>query len=212
MREIHDEGKAPRLTRWVAGGSVAAAITASACCLGPAAAALLGVGGLGATAVLAPWRPWLLGLTVAALAIGFYLAYRRPNSACAEGAVCTTTPAARWTRRLLWSAAALVVLFGAFPYYAPALLRSAAAGPRAATAGSAAAIERVTIPVEGMYCSACPLEVQRALEQVRGVRAVRVTFEPPEAVVEYDAAAVSRDDLVAAINATGYRARPPATR
>lgn len=55
---------------------------------------------------------------------------------------------------------------------------------------------------------ACPLKVQRALEQVPGVRAVRATYEPPQAVIEYDPAVVSRDDLVATINATGYRAGP----
>ncbi len=208
MRKLHrDNSDAQTSTRWAAGGSVAAAITASACCLGPAAATLLGIGGFGAAAALAPWRPWFLGLTAVMLAIGFFLAYRRPKTACAEGTVCATTPAARWNRVLLWSSTALVVAFATFPYYSPAFLGAVGAEPRAAVAASAA-VERVTIPVEGMTCPACPVKVQRALEEVRGVRTVRATYEPPQAVIEYDPAVVSRDDLVATINATGYRAGP----
>jgi len=53
--------------------------------------------------------------------------------------------------------------------------------------GSAlAAAETVTLNVPSMYCSACPITVKKALQQVDGVEKVAVTFEPKEAVVTFD--------------------------
>ncbi len=214
MRKLRERTKvdptstdAQTSTRWAAGGSVVAAVTASACCLGPAAATALGIGGFGAAAALAPWRPWFLALTAVMLGAGFYLAYRRPKGACAEGAACARAPGARWTRRLLWVSAAMTLLFATFPYYSPTLLRAASSGPNAVPM-RAAVVQKVTIPIEGMYCPACAVKVERALRQVPGVRATQVTYRPDQAVVEYDAAVVSREALLAAINATGYRAKP----
>ena len=101
--------------------SLLAAVTASLCCIGPLAAALLGVGSFGAAAVLASWRPYLLGLAFALLAAAFYLTYRRREAACANGA-CQVTSASRSNKVLLWIAAIVITLFAAFPYYSASLL------------------------------------------------------------------------------------------
>ena len=55
---------------------VLSAITASACCLGPAALAAVGLGGLGAGIFLVRYSGWLVGLAVVLLALGWriYLA------------------------------------------------------------------------------------------------------------------------------------------
>jgi mercuric ion transport protein len=46
-------------------GGIGAALVASACCIGPVAFSLIGVGALGASAVkLEPYRPWFIGMTV----------------------------------------------------------------------------------------------------------------------------------------------------
>ena len=60
------------------GGAVAAAIAASACCVGPLLFALLGLGGAGALVALEPYRPLFTAVTVLLLGIGWYLTYRRP--------------------------------------------------------------------------------------------------------------------------------------
>lgn len=97
-------------------GAVAAAVAASACCLGPVLFATIGAGALGAASLrLEPYRPWFLALTVVLLGVAFATTYRREPVACAEG---TCAPSARRiTKAVLWIAAVLVALLATFPYY-----------------------------------------------------------------------------------------------
>ena len=93
--------------------SVVAAGVASACCIGPVAFVLLGVGAFGASlSALEPYRPVLLGLTGVLLGGAFYAAYR-PTS---NGDACSPAPRTR-TRIAVWIAAALAVVLVTFPYY-----------------------------------------------------------------------------------------------
>ena len=54
---------------WLLG--VCSALTAAACCWGPAALALLGLGGVGVGAMLGRAHAWFSGLAVALLAVGW---------------------------------------------------------------------------------------------------------------------------------------------
>jgi mercuric ion transport protein len=96
-----------------AGAAVLAAGVASACCIGPVAFVLLGVGTFGASlSALEPYRPVLLTATALLLAGAFYAAYR-PTSGCD-----TCSPSSRRrTRAAVWLAAALVLALVSFPYY-----------------------------------------------------------------------------------------------
>lgn len=71
--------------------------------------------------------------------------------------------------------------------------------------GSAwAASETVTLSVPSMYCSACPLTVKKALQRVDGVDKVAVSFEPKQAVVTFDNAKTSVDQLRNATANAGF--------
>jgi P-type Cu+ transporter len=69
---------------------------------------------------------------------------------------------------------------------------------------------KVTLPVEGMTCAACQANVQRALTAAPGVSKAAVNLMMHEATVHYDPAATSPENLVAAINDTGYVSHLPA--
>jgi len=66
-------------------GALAAGLAASACCLGPLALAIAGIGGAASALALEPFRPYLLVLTAALLGTAFYLTYLRPTAGCAPG-------------------------------------------------------------------------------------------------------------------------------
>lgn len=66
-------------------------------------------------------------------------------------------------------------------------------------------MNNVTLKVEGMHCSGCASTIQMLLQRKPGVRRVSAYFDSGEARVLYDPAAVSEDDLVAAIEKAGYR-------
>jgi len=96
---------------------IGAAVVASACCIGPVAFSLIGVGALGASAVkLEPYRPWFIGFTVLLVGVAFYGAYRPlPPESCEEG-VCTPH-SRRVARALAWIAAIVAAILIGFPHY-----------------------------------------------------------------------------------------------
>jgi len=98
-------------------GALVAGLTASACCLGPLVLAIVGLGGAASALALAPYRPYLLVLTVGLLGLAFYLTYRRSASACGPGNACEMPRANRLGKTLLWLVTLVVVLAATFPYY-----------------------------------------------------------------------------------------------
>ena len=65
-------------------------------------------------------------------------------------------------------------------------------------------MERITLHISGMMCSACVARVERALTSVPGVSKARVSLASKTAKVAFDEAQASRADLVHAIEAAGY--------
>lgn len=69
---------------------------------------------------------------------------------------------------------------------------------------ASAAIQTVTLDVPGMTCAACPITVKKALSKVDGVLEAKVSWEPRQAVVTYDDARTSPEQLVRATENAGY--------
>ncbi len=108
-------------------GGLITALLASICCIGPVVFAALGVG-VGATGFLAgtagflkvllPYRPGFIVLTLILLAISFYPAYRKPQSAvCAPGEVCAPGATSGANRTVLWVLAVLALVLLLAPYW-----------------------------------------------------------------------------------------------
>jgi Cu+-exporting ATPase len=68
----------------------------------------------------------------------------------------------------------------------------------------------ISFPVTGMTCAACQARVQRALSAEPGVIDASVNLVTRSAAVRYDPAAVTPQDLIEAVRATGYDADLPA--
>ena len=107
-----------------AAGSVLGALAAMSCCIMPLALFALGVSGawIGNLTALAPYQPILIGITLAFLAAGYYLVYRRPAAACADGGTCRRPLQNRIVKAALWVATVMVASAMAFPYLARTLL------------------------------------------------------------------------------------------
>ncbi len=153
-------------TRFAFIGAVVAAVTASLCCILPVVAAVAGIIGFAASEFFARWRPYLLGLTLGLLAVGFYLAYRRRGDACEIGTPCERPSLGSWSRVVLWLITILVIGLAAFPYYSGWVARALAkeSKPAAATSGNSTA--RVGLRIEGMDCGACAALLEKNLSQV----------------------------------------------
>jgi mercuric ion transport protein len=108
----------------VAVGGVLGALAASSCCIVPLVLFTLGISGawIGNLTALTPYQPIFIGVTLAFLATGYYLVYRKPAVACREGETCARPLPRRGVKLALWIATALVAAAIAFPYVARMLL------------------------------------------------------------------------------------------
>ncbi|MGH2570890.1 MAG: mercuric transporter MerT family protein [bacterium] len=184
---------------WLAGGSVLAAIFASACCWLPLLAVLAGAAATGVAAVLWTARPWLLAGSAALLGAGFWMSYRRLPE-CEPGSECAAPvrSARRFHRTMLWIAAAGLVVATLFPNVLGLLPREESFAFASST--------QIQLPVEGMTCAGCERAVERALQAVDGV--VAVSASAADARVVVTTAGSSRPphaEFVAAVAAAGYR-------
>lgn len=69
-----------------------------------------------------------------------------------------------------------------------------------------AAQKTVTLGVPGMTCAACPITVKKAITRVPGVSKTEVDYDQRQAVVTYDDARASVDQIMKATANAGYPA------
>ncbi len=113
-----------RKGRLLASGGILGALASSACCIAPLVLFSLGIGGawIGNLTALYPYKPYFVTVTLLFLAGGFYMAYRKPKTACAPGSYCATPASGRVLKITLWGATLLVVVALFFPYAVPYIL------------------------------------------------------------------------------------------
>jgi Cu+-exporting ATPase len=70
------------------------------------------------------------------------------------------------------------------------------------------ATQHVELPIAGMTCASCANRIERKLNKLDGVTA-SVNYATERAAVDYDAATVQPEHLVAAVEAAGYQAVLP---
>jgi P-type Cu+ transporter len=68
--------------------------------------------------------------------------------------------------------------------------------------------ERVELAIEGMTCASCAARIEKRLNKLEGVSA-SVNFASEHAAVAFDPRVVSVDDLIGAVEKTGYHAALP---
>jgi len=181
--------------KWTIAGSLASAFASSLCCTLPLAAAGLGLGTASLASVFAPWRPLLIVVVAAFLGKGFHDAYK-PLPACGEACGEDCPPKSRRGARIgMWLATALALSLLGIPYVTGSAARS--------TPPDGALVYHV----EGMTCEGCESSVEQAVRSVKGVKSVDASFQDSRAVVELDPKAGRPEDVLAAIEKSGYRAR-----
>ena len=188
-------------------GAVFAAVAASACCILPLLLGAASAGSVGLSAAFAPYRPYLMGLTLLLLGAGFYFTYRPEKAACGPDESCAiekTPGMKRLSKGMLW----LVTLFtlGSMAYPEVTAYRTrvrAASAPTVVLPDKAGA---ATFTVDKMTCAECTLAITDTLKKIPGVFDAKVDFDSKQANVRYDAGRVTTAQLRKAIESTGYPA------
>lgn len=107
----------------------------------------------------------------------------------------------------VWQMAAITIFLGGLivaPVSLPAFCGcSTTCG---VTSAHAAENQTVDLALEGLTCAACKFAVKAALSRLHGVKRVDVRYEERKARVVYDPEKVTPQQLVEAVNNSGYRA------
>ena len=183
---------------------ILSAITASVCCVGPVLLVVLGLGSLGFGAVIGRYHWWFITAAIALLAVA-WRSYLKEAGRC-RTAHCKMAGGKR-TRTALFLVSTIVAVFVGLNLYTYASQTRQTTAVR--TAPRNGLLASVAIPVEGMTCFTCELTVEASLKGLPGVRRVDASAKDAAAYVQYDPVQVRLEDLMTAINKTGYRASRP---
>jgi len=184
-------------------GPLIAGFLASICCVGPLVLGVAGVGSFGLAAAIAPWRPWLLGLTGTLLAVASYFAYRPlPAVECGSDGACPPPISRRGQRISLWVVTVLTLLMVAFPQWSSLV---PAAGARTASTVRGPATHLVTLDIHGMTCADCEPHLEEELDHIPGVVSAKVSYATESGVVR-SSRPVDLNAVTAAVERAGYGA------
>ncbi len=64
-----------------------------------------------------------------------------------------------------------------------------------------------TFKIDGMHCSACAMNIDFDLEDLKGVKSAKTNYAKQKSEVEFDETVVTDDDIIQAISKTGYKAK-----
>lgn len=67
-------------------------------------------------------------------------------------------------------------------------------------------MEHVDLTIEGMHCGACAVGIQMLTSQMDGVQSASVDYEGKKGAFEFDAAKVTKDQIIKGIEELGYKA------
>lgn len=187
----------------LAGAGTLSALTASLCCITPLLALFSGVTGAASTfSWLEPARPYLIGATVLILGFAWYQKFKKspydPNCAC-DGEEKETFIQSKLFLGLI-TLLALTLL--AFPVYSHVFYPAQSAST---PISSDTNIYQLDLEITGMTCTGCEEHVKHAINQLPGILHAQASNQTGKAIVQYDNSLVTKDEIVAAVNGTGYQ-------
>lgn len=186
---------------WIAG--LLTATVASLCCITPVLALFSGATGIASTfSWLEPYRPYLIGLTVAVLAFAWYQKLK-PKKADI-GCVCEEDKLSFWqTKFFLSLVTVLAFLLMAFPKYSHIFYPKAAA--KEIIVVDKNSIQQVKLNIKGMTCEACTETINLALSNVTGVLEYKTDYKTGGSTIKFDNSKTNEQVITKAINETGYK-------
>ncbi len=185
------------------GAGLLAAIASSLCCIAPLIAIVGGVAGTAsAFSWIEPARPFLIGLSVIALGLAFYQAYK---PVAVDDCNCEVPEKKSFlnSKGFLWAITVLSILMFSFPYYSNNFYPPVIVEQRDSDSTKTV---QCTIDIKGMTCAGCESHVQTALLPMNGVTEAKASYKDGNAVIQVDTSKVSISELKMKLEEeTGYK-------
>ncbi len=186
---------------WIAG--VMAAVAASLCCITPVLAVIGGLGGAASSlSWIEPFRPYLIGATILIFGFAWYQKLKPKTKeeiecACDEN----EKPKFIQSKTFLGIVTILAAFLIAFPLYAKIFFPK---NEKQIIIIDKSNIQTAAFEISGMNCSACEEEVKHEVNKLNGIVKVESSYEKNNAQVQFDNSKSNLDQIVKAINSTGY--------
>ena len=181
---------------------ILSAILASTCCIGPLLLVAIGVSSSAALVGRYHWFFLIGGMAVLTWA---WTKYLRERTICD----CEHKPMQGRRSGIFTLLIATVIVLGFGSLNISRYVFASAPASAQTQTQLANGLNRIVVPVEGMACATCEIAVRHALKRVDGVKSAHVSVASKTATVDYEPGKTNPQQLVAAINSTGYRASLP---
>jgi mercuric ion transport protein len=184
--------------------AVLSAIAASLCCITPMVALLAGSSSIAANfSWIEPARPYFIGLSIAVLAVAWYVKLKPANTKDMN-CNCEATKKASFfqSKAFLGIVTLFAFLMMAFPIYAKVFYPKPKVQP--ATVAVVDNKQQVQFTIAGMSCEGCEEHVNNELSKVNGVLAYTTSYATKSSLVSFDKSKVDAKTIGSAINKTGY--------
>jgi len=189
------------------GAGVLSAIAASLCCITPVVALLAGSSSIAANfSWIEPARPYLIGLSIAVLALAWYVKLK-PTKTKDMDCNCETTKKASFlqSKTFLSIVTIFAILMMTFPLYAKVFY------PKPKVHSATVAVvdnkQQAKFIIQGMTCEGCEEHVNNELSKVNGVLTYKTSYANRNSIVSFDGLKVDAKTIEAAINKTGYKVK-----
>lgn len=203
MNNQNPSVKAGKSSKGIIGAGLLTAFAASLCCISPVLALFSGVTGIASTfSWMEPYRPYLIGLTIAVLAFAWYQKLK-PKKAAIDCACEEDKPSFWQTKKFLGIVTALAFLLMAFPSYSKIFFPKTPATQVIIVDKSN--IQQVKLNIDGMDCEACTRPINLALSKVPGVLEYSTNYKDGSSLVKFDHSKTNDQTIVNAVNETGYK-------
>jgi copper chaperone CopZ len=181
---------------------IVSAIAASLCCITPVLALIAGSGSVASSfSWLAPARPYMIGVTLAALGFAWYqkLWPRRSDECACSG---SERPPFFRSKTFLLIVTIFAAVMIAFPSYAKIFFPKT---QKTVIVTGETNIQTVKLSIRGMGCKACEAEVNHEVNRLPGIIQSTVSYERKEAIIQFDRSKVNAAEIVNAVQVTGYK-------
>ena len=186
----------------LAGTGILSALAASLCCITPVLALIAGSSGIAsAFSWLEPARPYLIGIATIVLCFAWYQKLK-PKKADVECACEEDKLSFLQTKTFLGAVTLFAALMLAFPYYAHIFYPKTNAKVIVIESDN---IAEARFDIKGMTCTGCEEHIKHAVAQLPGFIEATANHKTGKATVKFDKSKTTLEELVTAINKTGYK-------
>ena len=203
MNNQNPSVKAEKSSKGIIGAGLLTAFAASLCCITPVLALFSGATGIASIfSWMEPYRPYLIGLTIAVLVFAWYQKLN-PKKAAIDCACEEDKPSFWQSKSFLGIVTVLAFLLMAFPSYSKIFFTKAPA--KQVIVVDKSNIQQVKLNISGMDCQACSQTINLALSKVPGVLEYSTDYKNGSSLVKFDHSKASDQAIVNAVNETGYK-------